>query len=149
MIRKSPEKRRHVKSVKVINQEPQTLIVGYPEGIELFSMDLEAISMISLLNLSKKCCSSAQVKAKFIDVNENDRLIAAVMKTKGSDQWFLYEFDVDSLLLLNQRPITKNKKLQSGREITHLCSSDNYWYMTVKKGIYVFFHWFDKCRCLR
>ena len=142
---KSNEKRRHVKSVKVLNQDPQTVIIGYPDGIELFSLELSPISMISL-DRSKACCMYQDYKAKFIHVDKEDGLVAAVMKGKRSNQWYLYELDVDSLLILNQRPIVTNKssQLRSGREITHLCSSEDCWFTTLKNGIYVlFFELFD------
>lgn len=129
-----------MKSVKVCKQNPQTIIVGYPKGIEQFDMDLNSLSMISLDKLERGCCSPVVEKAKFIETSEEDGLIAAVMKQSRRNQWYLYEIDMETLLVLNKRPIVteRSHQLRSGRDISHLSYSDDCWFVTLKNGICVF-----------
>lgn len=128
-----------MKSVKVSTKDPKTIIVGSPQGIELFSMDLVPISMVSLDVQLDRCCRPLAEKTKYMFFDSESGILAAVMKRKQQAIWYLYEIEIETLFVLRKRPIAtiENKKIRSGREIKNLYGYGHHWYITLKNGLYV------------
>lgn len=104
-------------------------------------MDLNPICMVHVEDGNGCCHSPIIQKVKYICVSEPNDIIGVVMKRKGKKEWYLYEIDVTSMLVLSKRPLStkQNKKIHWGREINNLSVFDNQWIVSLSNGSYVFF----------
>ena len=104
-------------------------------------MDLNPICMVHVEDGNGCCHSPIIQKVKYICVSEPNDIIGVVMQRKGKKEWYLYEIDVNSMLVLSKRPLStkQNKKIHWGREINNLSVFDNQWIVSLSNGSYVFF----------